>query len=563
MQRTRVLASWKILTVFCGTYALWNRAAAKLRPVTQQGLERVSRSFGQAVSDAGVRYSTEWEVEFCWRAAARARAQIRDFREQQRVLDRFRTLMKGGVAAGLLLNNLGGKLVSAVQRTGDTQHGVEVAAEMESTEVARKMKLAYKGAGLDQVATFFLDGSFGVLYLIVKHKDETICAKRLPVVPCFNAPDRMLQNRVGRALCFLIDQLDGHFNVAATQEISGRLAKFNAAVERHDTVMAASFDVKEMYVLLKPAVLLQATEFVVMQAMGDQSGVLVNTRGRRGVAWYAAGTPRRVAVKMTAAQILGVRSILDNGFLFVTGDLVRQVSGIGICGGASPGLVQCVCVFGEMQWTKSLGADQRLAGIKILGTRLIDDCTLLVARDCGGYSERLAAMRGIFLAYLQACYPDGMTVEQTSDGLSWVFCGMQLKVAAGEAAAVLRELRWQEYPKGWLFEALERMVARTPYRAHTVHTKAIKGNDTDKDPKGKGKGAKKVDAAGGSGGGALKLSEARKRAAETNKVIPDPRDLPIGSATVIFAVDEWAFEEEETRFKDYPDITEFHWTLFD
>ncbi|KAK3280691.1 hypothetical protein CYMTET_11486 [Cymbomonas tetramitiformis] len=382
-----------------------NRATAKLQPVTHQGLERVSRAFGQAVSDAGVHYSTEWGVEFCWQAAARARAQTRDFREAQCVLDRFRTLMKGGVAAGLLLNNLRGELVSAVQRTGDTQHGVEVAAdaliptvsdfwrllnrmpglargvldrnvamgfgvclqvyqswlraerqggnyspsEMESAEVVRKMKLAYKGAGLDQVATFFLDGSFGVLYLIVKHKDETLCAKRRPVVPCFNAPDRMLQNRVGRALCFFIDQLDGHFNVAATQEISSRLAKFNAAVKRHDTVMAASFDVKEMCVFLKPAVLLQATELVVMQAMGDKSGVLVSTRGRRGVSWYAAITPRRVALKMTATQILaGVRFILDNGFLSVAGDLVRQVSGIGIGGGASPGLAQCVCVFGEM-----------------------------------------------------------------------------------------------------------------------------------------------------------------------------------------------------------------------
>ncbi|KAK3280690.1 hypothetical protein CYMTET_11485 [Cymbomonas tetramitiformis] len=95
----------------------------------------------------------------------------------------------------------------------------------------------------------------------------------------------------------------------------------------------------------------------------------------------------------------------------------------------------------------------------------MDDCTLLATRDCGGDSERLAAMREVFLGYLQACYPDGVTVEQTSDGLSWIFCGMQLKVATGQAAAVvdvLRELRWQEYPKGWLFEALERMVARTP-----------------------------------------------------------------------------------------------------
>ena len=81
-----------------------------------------------------------------------------------------------------------------------------------------------------------------------------------------------------------------------------------------------------------------------------------------------------------------------------------------------------------------------------------------------------------------------------------------------------------------------------------------KGKDNDKDPKGKGKVAKKGGAAGGSGGGALKVSEARKRAAEANTFMPHPSDLPIGSATVIFAVDEWDFDEEEARFEAHPDV---------
>ncbi|KAK3268594.1 hypothetical protein CYMTET_22910 [Cymbomonas tetramitiformis] len=358
------------------------------------------------------------------------------------IFDRFRKVMKGGVAAGLLLNKLGGPVMEAMQRAAESTVDLKKSAdrvtqmlsvpeywsllskmgglargvldrnvtvgfgvclqlyqqwlreerdsgnytriELESTEIVRQMKLRFSLAGLDRVARFFLDGSFGVLYLIVKHKDETLCEKRRPVVPCFNSPDRMLQNRVGRALCFLIDQVVGHVNVSATQEITGRLARFSNVLEDGDTVMAAGFDVKEMYVRLKPSVVLTAVEYVVQLAMRGQRGVLVKTRGRRGVNWYTAGTPRRVAVQMTAAQILaGVRFILENGYLFVAGCLVRQVCGIGIGGGASPGLAQCVCVYGEMEWTKTLGADNRLS------------------------------------------------VEQTSEGLSWVFCGMQLTVGVG------------------------------------------------------------------------------------------------------------------------------------
>ncbi|KAK3269967.1 hypothetical protein CYMTET_21612 [Cymbomonas tetramitiformis] len=152
-----------------------------------------------------------------------------------------------------------------------------------------------------------------------------------------------------------------------------------------------------------------------------------------------------------------------------------------------------------MQWTTSMGADRRLGDTRVLGVRLMDDCALLVAGDCRGADDRLQALRTVFAGYVRDCYPDGITVEQTSDGLSWIFCGMQLTVSqrgavarlitknvqagigtgdqlaffptsdAQRAAAVidvLRELKWQGYPRGWagwLFEALVKMVARAPF----------------------------------------------------------------------------------------------------
>ncbi|KAK3270148.1 hypothetical protein CYMTET_21445 [Cymbomonas tetramitiformis] len=446
-------------------------------------------------------------------------------------LSRFRelTLELDGLARGVLDRNVAvgfGVCLKVYQDwlRQERDGGNYTMVHEEGAEVIRQMKLRYSSAGLDRVATFSLGGWFGVLYLMLKHKDGSLWEKRRPVVPGFRAPDRMLQNRVGRVLCFLIAQLSGHFNVAATQQIVGRIKDFNRAVRAGDTVMAASFDVKEMYVRLRHPQVLRAAEFVVTAASRGRSGVSVRTRGRKGVSWFEPGTPRGVAVQMTEQQVLaGVRYILENGYLIVAGNLMRQTCGIGIGGNASPGLAQCVCVFGEMEWTSSLGADRRLTGTRVQGIRLMDDCTLLVTRDCGGDALKLRELSAVFRGYMNECYCEGVTVELTSEGLEWTFCGMSLQVSRqGVSARMLmknvregvkagmqlqffplvafesdcgktqkmastlnalyridrhctsdvlklaalmdlrRELNWQGYPRSWLGDALARMVSRIP-----------------------------------------------------------------------------------------------------
>jgi len=173
-----------------------------------------------------------------------------------------------------------------------------------------------------------------------------------------------------------------------------------------------------------------------------------------------------------------------------------------------------------MEWTASLGADNRLTGVRVLGVRLMDDCTLLVA----GNEEHREALHRVCDGYMTDCYPEGMTVELTSDSLEWLFCGMHLTVSgrgvsarvtmknveAGvrtgdqlmfyplvsatsdcghvqkvasllnnlyrierhcsddwlKAAAVVdlrREMVWQGYTGKWMREALVRMVGRCPF----------------------------------------------------------------------------------------------------
>ncbi|KAK3246326.1 hypothetical protein CYMTET_44131 [Cymbomonas tetramitiformis] len=121
--------------------------------------------------------------------------------------------------------------------------------EKQLAAVVEGMQLKYRAAALTPVAALDLSGNFGNLYLMLKHKDVSLWGKRRPVVPGFAAPDRLLQNRISRCLCLLLSEIPGHFSVATTQqEIGDRLRKFNAELGAEDSVMAAGFDVKEMYV---------------------------------------------------------------------------------------------------------------------------------------------------------------------------------------------------------------------------------------------------------------------------------------------------------------------------
>ncbi|KAK3248054.1 hypothetical protein CYMTET_42466 [Cymbomonas tetramitiformis] len=457
-----------------------NQAAAKTKPVTRQGLARVERAFADAVDDRGICYSSSWGVGFSWQLAREVRAWMKTDARERHTFARFRALMDGDVSAGLLLQKYGGALLGSLGRAqacgsrgmltvsvvkgmvgkmnglvrGVLDRNVAVGfgvcqkvyrqwlederdsgnyelVEEEQPSVVQCLYRKFLAAGLKGSSHFNLGGTFGNLYVLPKHKDVTLLEKRRPVVPCFASPDRMLQNRLGRALCFFISSLEGHFNVAATQEIVPKLQGFNAELGRDEVVMAAGFDVKEMYVRLRHTQVLRAVEYVVQQELSARGALLVSTRGRKGVKWYTPGTPRRTAVKITSAQVLAATQfVLEGTYLTVAGSLVRQVCGIGIGGGASPGLAQCVCVFGELEWVRSLRADARLLGVTLLGVRLMDDCLLIAKRRGDGEGQWTTVLSRIFAGYLRDCYPDGVTVEQTSESLEWVFCGMKVCVSS-------------------------------------------------------------------------------------------------------------------------------------
>ncbi|KAK3260629.1 hypothetical protein CYMTET_30423 [Cymbomonas tetramitiformis] len=135
--------------------------------------------------------------------ARETREWVQSMSAEKRVLTKFEGLMKCDVTAGMVFQKAGGELMRA-----------------------RK----YRGAELGSVANFDVGGNFGNLYLMLKHKDASMWEKHRPVVPGFAAPDRLLQNRIGRCLCFFITEIPGHFNVATTQDIGKKLAEFNSEV---------------------------------------------------------------------------------------------------------------------------------------------------------------------------------------------------------------------------------------------------------------------------------------------------------------------------------------------
>ncbi|KAK3270703.1 hypothetical protein CYMTET_20916 [Cymbomonas tetramitiformis] len=268
-----------------------DRAAARLRPVTRQGLARVERSFGAAVDDRGVQYSAEWGVGFSWQLARETRQWVQSMSAEKRVLTKFEGLMKCDMTAGMVFQKAGGELMRAVSVEQQTQSTCQIPALGEYRQLVGELGSLARGVLDRNTAVGFgvcgkiyqrwlreerdggnyvrgLSGnwlrwlrrcnrstggrSWGLwltlmwvgtsgtyIYLMLKHKDASLWEKRRPVVPGFAAPDRLLQNRIGRCLCFLITEIPGHFNVATTQEIGEKLAEFNSEVRPGDCVMAA------------------------------------------------------------------------------------------------------------------------------------------------------------------------------------------------------------------------------------------------------------------------------------------------------------------------------------
>ncbi|KAK3273685.1 hypothetical protein CYMTET_18081 [Cymbomonas tetramitiformis] len=102
---------------------------------------------------------------------------------------------------------------------------------------------------------------------------------------------------------------------------------------------------------------IRAMVAVAFENAGETS-LLVTVRGAKGVQWYTKGVPRVTAVRVTRAKLVRALILsLSHNYVWIAGKLVRQTRGVGMGGRDSPGTASCVCAYGEREFTMSLGAD--------------------------------------------------------------------------------------------------------------------------------------------------------------------------------------------------------------
>jgi hypothetical protein len=266
------------------------------------------------------------------------------------------------------------------------------------------------------------------MYLTLKNKDETLLEKRRPIFAASKYPTKSLANRTGRAILFHLQRLGGHFNLWSTQSIVGACKEISEAMEPGDRLVGWGFDVKEMFNRLPHTAIIASVGSCCYDSVEQHGGevrVSVPVRGRGGVLQWVAGRQRASYVTITVQQIMqAVEFSLRHIYGVIGGTLLRQTMGIGMGGSDSPALAQCVCVHGEREWTQSCGRD---AGL-VYGMRIVDDVNLFIKFRTSVTAVDVERAARMLVSFIYDCYPEEMTVESTSTGQSWEFCGLQLDV---------------------------------------------------------------------------------------------------------------------------------------
>ncbi|GBG82374.1 hypothetical protein CBR_g34749 [Chara braunii] len=273
-------------------------------------------------------------------------------------------------------------------------------------EVLAMVKMEVREEGLAKFARWDDKGSYGVSYVLAKHKDTS---RFRPICPTFK--ELMVKTRrvEAKALNHLLFQLpvDSHFNLQAVSSLAARLQRINRRIERgnREGVESASYDIKEMFNRLPHEDTLEAVEWIVdhYRRKGKLS-VRVNTRGRG--ASFGKTTSADHWRQLDLFDILKfVRLELKHTYTYATGVLLRQVIGIPMGKSTSPPLACILCAYAECKFLNNLGVFRK----RVFGIRLVDDVTLVTI----GLS---AQQRGAILDTFESCYPQNLVLKRTDTG---------------------------------------------------------------------------------------------------------------------------------------------------
>ncbi|GBG59305.1 hypothetical protein CBR_g32318 [Chara braunii] len=295
----------------------------------------------------------------------------------------------------------------------------------EEKEILERMGKEYRKRKFGEYGVWKKGGRLGHAYALPKHKDTT---KSRPICPTFSEPGNGLCKKVSQGLNGLLFNLpeSRHFNLKSVHLMTDKLQRMNKKLERgcaNVGVIAASYDIKDMFSRLPHETILKAVDWCIwwFETRGFQ-GIFVKVRGK--------GAKLSKGTKIDGYKFLSFTFVreyvefdLGNCFTVASGIILRQTVGIPMGKSSSPPLTCLMCAKSERDFLLTLGSQKKL----VAGIRFVDDASVFVAFNRRSEESRRRPEETV-QAY-EACYDANLTLKRTDAGeREWDFLGCRLKV---------------------------------------------------------------------------------------------------------------------------------------
>jgi hypothetical protein len=276
------------------------------------------------------------------------------------------------------------------------------------SQVLRDMQTSYVQHRFDHHVPLNSGGSLGSAYLLPKQKNPS---KSRPIVNTLRMPGRKMSSVVSAVLILLISRATSfmHFNLGATKDLKRRLAEFSEYFTNFTGVRLFSFDVNNMYSVLRRGDIENALfQFLqlVRARLRTLSFHIHKFRKRKLHFWGRIQALENSILYLFVYYLCSPMWEIEN-MVFMAGDVVLQQStGIAMGSCCSPAIAQILCIYCEVQWLQSLGADAKF----IRGVRFMDDSLVAV----------VIGHEHVICSYVSDCYPEDCVLEGKLEGATVV-----------------------------------------------------------------------------------------------------------------------------------------------
>ncbi|GBG82231.1 hypothetical protein CBR_g34515 [Chara braunii] len=299
-------------------------------------------------------------------------------------------------------------------RTMFLENQAFVKHQEEEGVILHECKKLYVSGGYTRIAKWDNNGALGQAYVTPKHKD---ISRWRPICPSY-----------GRALNVMLWSLPklSNLNLKSTQQLVDCVMAINKNMGRTKRrgLIAASFDIKDMFSKLPHEAIIEAVEWLVERyEERGLSRVRVKTKGKGATFGKAGGKVGWVTMSFSII-LKFVRYDLANTFLKAATKILQQREGIPMGKSSSAALACVLCAHCEYSFLNALGADRKL----VHGCRLIDDVSVFISFQIDE-SESLAKAMQVMKEF-EKCYDERLTLKRTDEAAgTWPFLGCKIRVS--------------------------------------------------------------------------------------------------------------------------------------